>query len=64
MNELKQGWFADYNDEEDEFPGYWQPFYQWGGSVFSVSIAWNTKEECEEFIEHTLIGQAFKYGEK
>lgn len=63
MNDF--GWFADYNDEEDQEPGMFQPFYQMqGGGVIPVAMWFNTKEETEDFIDTFLVGNLTRLPKK
>ncbi len=52
------GWFADLSDEEERDPRWpWQPFLQAAGCCFPLPVWFDSKEECELFIERWVAGR-------
>lgn len=55
--EPPRGWFADIGDEgeaPDRFP--WQPNVQVNGLILPLTVWFETREQCEEFIRCELVG--------
>lgn len=52
-----RGWFARLGDDDDAFPGYWQPTLQLDGLQVPSGIGFTTEEDCLDFIRTEILGK-------
>jgi len=55
MNDQTDGWFSDIDETKD----MWQPRLQAGGFCPCIDMWFQTKADCDEFIQDNIIGKGW-----